>query len=95
VTHNFVDLDKNMEKVKLNKYIQLSEEDSNDELIIPNLENVMNSLKCEYQKKVYNLLHFIRSYINKKYHNQVIQNVEHFVQTIGKININNIKFIID
>jgi hypothetical protein len=97
VTNNFVDLDCNLDKVKHNKYIQLSNETPNDELVksTSELHNIINNLTIEYQSKIFNLLHFIESFIAKKYHNQVIKNVEDFVKTVGKININNFKFIID
>jgi arginine-tRNA-protein transferase len=95
VTHKFVDLDSTLEKVKLNKYIKLSDEQSNDELNIQELEKMINEFTVDYQNKSYNLMQFVKSYIAKKHHIQVIKNVEEFVKTVGKINIDNIKFKID
>jgi arginine-tRNA-protein transferase len=95
VTHHFVQLDSNIEKVKLNQYMQLSSELANDELNIPELQYITNNLTLKYHNKSYNLMHFIKSFIAKQHHSQIIKNVEDFVKTVGKININNFKFIID
>jgi arginine-tRNA-protein transferase len=95
VTHNFVDLDANIENIKHNKFIKLSEEIPIEELIIPDLKNIIENIDCVYKNKSYNLMTFIKSYIAKQHHSLIIKNLEDFVKTIGKINIYNFKFIID
>jgi arginine-tRNA-protein transferase len=95
VTLNFVDLDSILEKVKENKYQQLSNEPKSKELEISKLEiaQMMKNISLEYNGTPFDLLMFINNYIGKEHRKLLISIVENLIENLGKNNFSRFKLI--
>jgi arginine-tRNA-protein transferase len=94
-THNYVDLDSNLEKIKENKIQQLSTEPKNAEIDVIKLEiiNIIKKLTLEYEGTEFDFMAFINRYIDQKNKKILITTVEQLIETVGKNNFKRFKLV--
>jgi arginine-tRNA-protein transferase len=97
LTHNFVDLDSNLDKIKDGKVQQLSELPKISEVEVSKLEiiDIIKKITLDYQGTAFDFMMFITNFIDQKYKKILITTVENLIETLGKNNFRRFKLMAD